>query len=208
MYDYNKKQKTTKDGLIVIDAHLFNCIVRASLQNASCIVKHVVALYNEAYDSRKDTIIMRKGTIIGLAVAVAVVVVAAGILVGISSYNRSIESKEESGSQAVERAITSVSGNTINVGYVAFGLDGLGKVLRVGLIAEDTPTTDQIRSILKAIRASYPDDAAYLSLSIVDAQGELIDVGDRLREIGVDEKDIVNGYELSIRSSGLHLLKL
>jgi hypothetical protein len=168
----------------------------------------VVALYNEAYDSRKDTIIMRKGTIIGLAVAVAVVVVAAGILVGISSYNRSVEGKEESGSQAVEQAITSVSGNTINIGYVEFGPDGLSKVLRVGLVAEDTPTADQIRPILKAIRASYPDDTAYLSLSIVDAQGELIDMGDQLREIGVDEKDIVNGYELSIRSSGLQQLKL
>lgn len=54
---------------------------------------------------------------------------------------------------------------------MAFGLDGFSKHLTVGLVAEDgPPTAEQIRQLLKAIRASYPDDTAYLSLSVTDAK--------------------------------------
>lgn len=145
--------------------------------------------------------------IIGVTVA-SMVLIGAVLVAGVDSVNRSIASQAESELRAVEQAINSVSGSTISVGYVKFGLDGFGEVLNVGLIAEDTITADQIRSVLKAIQASYPDDAAYLSLSIVDAQDELIDIGDQLRKIGVDEADIVSGYQLNIRASDLQQLTL
>ncbi|MCD8561842.1 hypothetical protein LRY29_02155 [Candidatus Saccharibacteria bacterium] len=152
---------------------------------------------------------MRKSTIIGLVAVVGVVLIGVGILVGVSSYNQSIESEEASELQAVEQAITGASGGLITVQHVAFGLDGFSKHLTVGLVAEDgPPTTEQIRQLLKAIRASYPDDTAYLSLSVTDAQGALIDIGQQLKEIGVEEIDIVNGYELTIRTSSLQQLRL
>lgn len=151
---------------------------------------------------------MRKSMVIGLVAVVGAVLVGLGLL-GTASYNRSIESSEDSELQAVRQAITGASTGTISVGYVKFGLDGLSKYLTVGLVAEnDSLTAEQMRQILKAIRVSYPDDAAYLHLSLTDSQGELIDIGDQLKEVGVNEIDIVNGYELSIRSSGLQELRL
>lgn len=53
---------------------------------------------------------MRKSTIIGLVAVVGVVLIGVGILVGVSSYNQSIESEEASELQAVEQAITGASG--------------------------------------------------------------------------------------------------
>ena len=155
--------------------------------------------------------------------AAGLILLIAGLVLTVSVFNESSEEggfspssltsdsglEEQTIKQTIEQGITDASGGLITVEYVVFGLDGLNKYLSVGLVAEETPpTTEQMRQVLKTIRASYPDDAAYLHLSFNDAQGELIDISDQLIKIGVEEIDIVNGYMLSIRSSGLQQLSL